>query len=40
MSQDKNVMDGAAIERAIKRIAHEIIESNKGAGNLVLVGIV
>jgi len=40
MKHVKNVMDGAAIDRAIKRIAHEIIESNKGAHDIVLVGIV
>lgn len=34
------VMDGEAISRAITRIAHEILERNKGAGNLSLVGIV
>jgi len=33
------VMDDVAIERAVTRIAHEIIEANKGAGNLALVGI-
>lgn len=32
-------MDEAAIGRALTRIAHEIIEANKGADNLVLVGI-
>ena len=34
------VMDAEAVSRAITRIAHEILESNKGAGNLALVGIV
>ncbi len=34
------VMDGEAVNRAITRIAHEILERNKGAGNLALVGIV
>jgi pyrimidine operon attenuation protein / uracil phosphoribosyltransferase len=34
------VMDGEAVQRAIIRIAHEILERNKGAGNLALVGIV
>ncbi|PKQ17239.1 MAG: bifunctional pyr operon transcriptional regulator/uracil phosphoribosyltransferase PyrR [Actinobacteria bacterium HGW-Actinobacteria-7] len=33
-------MDGEAISRAVTRIAHEILEFNKGAGNLALVGIV
>ena len=33
------VMDEAALNRALRRIAHEIIEKNKGADNLVLIGI-
>ncbi|MDW5300573.1 MAG: bifunctional pyr operon transcriptional regulator/uracil phosphoribosyltransferase PyrR [Sedimentibacter sp.] len=33
------IMDEKAIERAIFRIAHEIIEKNKGVENIVLVGI-
>ncbi|MBI4949579.1 MAG: bifunctional pyr operon transcriptional regulator/uracil phosphoribosyltransferase PyrR [Deltaproteobacteria bacterium] len=33
------VMDGTAIERAIARIAHEILERNKGTDRLVLLGI-
>jgi len=32
-------MDGSAIKRAIMRIAHEIIEKNKGTEGLCLVGI-
>ena len=36
----KNViMDAEAMRRAIVRIAHEIIEKNKGVGNVILVGI-
>lgn len=35
-----NVMDGESISRAVTRIAHEILESNKGAEDLALVGIV
>ena len=36
----KNViMDTDAMRRAIVRIAHEIIERNKGVDNVVLVGI-
>lgn len=35
----KVLMDEAAMNRALTRIAHEIIEANKGAHNLVLVGI-
>lgn len=34
------VLDESAIERALTRIAHEILEANKGAENLALVGIV
>jgi pyrimidine operon attenuation protein/uracil phosphoribosyltransferase len=34
------VMDGEAIARAVTRIAHEILEANKGADNIALVGIV
>ena len=34
------VMDGDAISRAVTRIAHEILEANRGASNLALVGIV
>jgi pyrimidine operon attenuation protein/uracil phosphoribosyltransferase len=33
------MMDNKAIERAIVRISHEIIEKNKGAKDLVVVGI-
>jgi pyrimidine operon attenuation protein / uracil phosphoribosyltransferase len=33
------VMDAVAIERALVRIAHEILERNKGAEHLVLLGI-
>jgi pyrimidine operon attenuation protein/uracil phosphoribosyltransferase len=32
-------MDEKAMERAITRIAHEILEKNKGTENLVLIGI-
>lgn len=39
MEGKKVLMDEAAINRALTRIAHEIIEANKGAENLVLVGI-
>lgn len=34
------VMDEAAVSRAMTRIAHEILESNGGADNLAIVGIV
>ncbi len=33
------LMDEQAISRAISRLAHEIIEKNKGVENLVLIGI-
>lgn len=33
------IMDEAAVNRAVTRISHQIVEKNKGAGNLVLVGI-
>lgn len=34
-----NIMDESSVIRAIKRIAHEIIEHNKGAGDLAIIGI-
>lgn len=34
------VMDEQAISRAMTRVAHEVLESNKGADNIALVGIV
>ncbi|MEN6413650.1 MAG: bifunctional pyr operon transcriptional regulator/uracil phosphoribosyltransferase PyrR [Veillonellales bacterium] len=33
------IMDTQAIKRALTRVAHEIIEKNKGVANLVLIGI-
>ena len=33
------IMDEAAVNRALIRIAHEIIEKNKGTENLHLIGI-
>lgn len=38
-SKMKLVMDAADIARAVRRIAHEIVERNRGAGDVVLVGI-
>lgn len=35
----KVMMDGLAIERALARVAHEIIEKNKGTERLVILGI-
>lgn len=39
MQEKTLLMDAKAIERALTRIAHEIIEKNKGTQGLVLVGI-
>jgi pyrimidine operon attenuation protein/uracil phosphoribosyltransferase len=33
------ILDKAGIDRALIRVAHEILEKNKGAGDIVLVGI-
>lgn len=35
----KEILDSGDINRAIRRMAHEIIEKNKGVSNLCLVGI-
>ena len=34
-----NIMDEQAMRRALRRVAHEIIENNRGAQSLTLVGI-
>ncbi len=39
LEQKKLLMDETAIKRAITRIAHEIIEKNKGVENVALIGI-
>jgi pyrimidine operon attenuation protein/uracil phosphoribosyltransferase len=39
MSDPKKLMEAADIARALKRVAHEIIERNRGLENVVLVGI-
>lgn len=39
MKQAIEIMDAAAIKRALTRITHEILEKNDGTDNLVLVGI-
>ena len=39
MEKERVLLDEAAINRALKRIAHEIIEKNKGVDDLALVGI-
>ncbi len=36
----REVLDGAAIQRAVTRMAHEIIERNHGADGVVLVGLI
>ncbi|MFW6113745.1 MAG: bifunctional pyr operon transcriptional regulator/uracil phosphoribosyltransferase PyrR [Actinomycetota bacterium] len=33
------IMEGPEIKRAVRRVSHEIVERNKGAADLVLVGI-
>src|SRR6184192_2160782 len=38
-SQERLVMDAGDIARAVTRIAHEILERNKGVQDLALVGI-
>ena len=37
--QTRIVLDAPDIDRALKRISHEILEANEGAQNLVLLGI-
>ena len=39
MRQKAQIMDEAALSRALMRISHEIVERNKGAENVLLVGI-
>lgn len=39
MTDTTKVMDEDEIRRALTRIAHEIIERNKGAENLVIIGV-
>lgn len=36
---ERIIMDEAAIQRTVTRIAHEILEYNKGTEQLVLLGI-
>lgn len=36
---ERIIMDEAAIQRTVTRMAHEILEYNKGTENLVLLGI-
>lgn len=37
--KEKTLMDDVAMNRALSRISHEIVEKNRGAKDLVLVGI-
>lgn len=39
MKEKAHIMDEPAMTRAMHRIAHEIIEKNKGTENIVLIGI-
>lgn len=39
MNFKAEIMDQSAVQRALVRISHEIIEKNKGTDNLVLLGI-
>ena len=39
MKQKAQIMDGAAIGRAMARITHEIIERNQGASDICLLGV-
>ncbi|MDR3321268.1 MAG: bifunctional pyr operon transcriptional regulator/uracil phosphoribosyltransferase PyrR, partial [Synergistaceae bacterium] len=39
MREKAQIMDDAAMQRAVHRISHEIIEKNKGTENVVLIGI-
>ncbi len=39
MERTKRILDAKEMERAISRMAHEIVERNKGVENLALIGI-
>ena len=39
MSGERRILTGADIQRTLTRIAHEVVESNKGLDGLMLVGI-
>ncbi len=39
MNREKRIMDSDGMRRALTRIAHEIIEKNKGIENVALIGI-
>jgi pyrimidine operon attenuation protein/uracil phosphoribosyltransferase len=36
---DKIILDGKGVERVLTRLTHEILEKNKGASDIVLVGV-
>jgi pyrimidine operon attenuation protein/uracil phosphoribosyltransferase len=36
---EKVILDGKGVERVLSRLTHEILEKNRGAGEIVLVGI-
>lgn len=39
MKKEKQILDSEGVRRALTRIAHEILERNKGTKDLVLIGI-
>ena len=39
MSNISKIMDEESVQRALMRVAHEILEKNRGSGNLCIVGI-
>ena len=39
MAENTVILDGTGVKRALTRIAHEVLERNKGVEELVLVGI-
>ena len=36
---EKIILDGKGVERVLTRLTHEILEKNKGASDIVLVGV-
>ena len=39
MEEKKNIMDESAMQRAITRITYEVLERNRGADHLCVIGI-
>jgi pyrimidine operon attenuation protein/uracil phosphoribosyltransferase len=39
MANERVIMDAQAIERALTRVAHEVLERNKGSDGLALIGV-